>query len=326
MATVSNANLIAGLYVAFFNRAPDAEGLSFWLGQFNAGATVRNLAAGFAGHPVFEATYGGMNNQQFVEAVYVNMLGAAGDTTGISHWVGQLNGGQLTRDQMVADFVYSALSADLDAARASGQLTQAEYDVAVQRQQTITNKTNIGVMFAQQLGETTNLAPGTDPQSKASLEADLSYRSAQAIIASINADGNSMTQSGNLILSAAEFLAGQNSSSFTLVAMDDSRMSYAGRDGAPDIYLFNSNNFDNGDTVRLTDFERMDQLILGTQYGHRNKAPSQGDNTMLEVFVEQKGSNVLMTVERNMAGTDVVKIEILGVTVEEIVPTGNFLP
>src|SRR5699024_2504903 len=152
---------------------PDEEGLAFWLGQFNGGATVRNLAEGFAGHPVFEATYGGMNHQQFVEAVYVNMLGAAGDITGINFWVGQLNGGQLSRDQMVADFVHSALSTDLDAAFDAGQLTQAEYDVALQRQQTITNKTDIGVMFAQQLGSTTNLSPATDPGSKASLEADL---------------------------------------------------------------------------------------------------------------------------------------------------------
>ncbi len=135
MPTPTNKQIISALYVATFNRAPDQAGLNFWDASFtaNSAAAISKLAAGFASHPVFTETYGSLTNLAFVQAIYTNVLGAAGDEGGILFWNNALNAG-LSRSDFLAAFVKSALSADLGAALASGTLTQAEYDAAVIRQ------------------------------------------------------------------------------------------------------------------------------------------------------------------------------------------------
>ena len=140
MPTPTNKQIISALYVATFNRAPDQTGLNFWDASFtsDSAAAISQLAAGFTSHPVFTETYGSLSNLAFVQAIYTNVLGAAGDEAGILFWNNALNAG-LSRSNFLAAFVKSALSADLDAALASGALTQAEYDVAVIRQDWLYN-------------------------------------------------------------------------------------------------------------------------------------------------------------------------------------------
>ena len=63
---ISNQQIIAGLYVAFYNRAPDKTGLAYWdarAGSENSQAIFQEIAAGFAEHPMFTTLYDGMNNQ-----------------------------------------------------------------------------------------------------------------------------------------------------------------------------------------------------------------------------------------------------------------------
>jgi len=47
---------------------------------------LRELSSGFASHPGFINTYGDLDNREFVEAIYQNVLGQAGDTKGIEYW------------------------------------------------------------------------------------------------------------------------------------------------------------------------------------------------------------------------------------------------
>ena len=62
--TVLTEQKIAGLYAAFFNRAPDMSGLSYWTNRANiaqtngqgASGVFKELSAGFATHPVFTST------------------------------------------------------------------------------------------------------------------------------------------------------------------------------------------------------------------------------------------------------------------------------
>ena len=111
--------------------------------------------------PVFVQLYPpSMSNLDFVQAVYTNVLGTSGDSAGILFWTNALNAGQ-SKSDFLAAFVTSALSADLAAAKASGALSEAEYNAAVLRQDTITNKADVGVTYALTLGAASNLAPGT---------------------------------------------------------------------------------------------------------------------------------------------------------------------
>lgn len=185
MANVTNEQKIAGLYTAFFNRAPDADGLNYWKEQFTESATVNDLAAQFAAHPVFTETYAGLTDVQFVQQIYVNVLGAEGDAAGIDYWVNFLktSEGENVRADFVAQFVEDALTVDLSAFT---DLTAAELAVAQQRQDTLTNKVDAGLYFAEQFGTASNITTDGD------ITLDPAYLAAQAAIANVTADPASL--------------------------------------------------------------------------------------------------------------------------------------
>lgn len=54
MATT--AELITQLYVGYYNRAPDPEGLNYWIGRANAGVSMADIANSFAASPEAIAT------------------------------------------------------------------------------------------------------------------------------------------------------------------------------------------------------------------------------------------------------------------------------
>jgi hypothetical protein len=200
MPTATNRQVISALYVATFNRAPDKAGLTFWEAQFaiNSADAVRQLAAGFASHPAFTQLYGSLDNLAFVEAIYIDVLGAQGDAGGISYWNNTLNAG-MTRSDFLVAFVESALTADLNAALDAGLLTQSEYDAAVIRQDYFTNKANVSLYFADTLGAKSNLSPGTDTSTIAGLNADPAYQASQAILCGVTNDDNSVLAEDALI-------------------------------------------------------------------------------------------------------------------------------
>lgn len=180
MATATNAQKIAGLYAAFFERAPDAAGLSYWEGQFTGNATVNTIAVQFAANPVFAATYGSLTDVQFVNAVYQNVLGAAGDAAGVDYWVSQLKtGGADARANFVAQFVNDALTVDV---ASFTNLTAEERAVAQGRQDTLTNKANVGLHFAEKFGAASNITATGD------ITKDPAYLAAQAAIKNVTAD------------------------------------------------------------------------------------------------------------------------------------------
>ncbi|MEZ5379585.1 MAG: DUF4214 domain-containing protein [Acidimicrobiales bacterium] len=78
------------LYWAYFDRAPDAAGLSFWTGRRLAGASLDSIADAFGESEEFTATYGPLDDAAFVDLVYRNVLDRSPDTAGAAFWRGQL--------------------------------------------------------------------------------------------------------------------------------------------------------------------------------------------------------------------------------------------
>lgn len=98
-----NAAFVARLYDAALNRLPDLNGLATWRGMLDAGQFTQQTAAfAFVGSAEFQNLYGGLNNQQLVQAVYLNALNRPADTGGLATWTAALNNG-LSR----ADFILS---------------------------------------------------------------------------------------------------------------------------------------------------------------------------------------------------------------------------
>lgn len=93
---------VGRLYLAYFQRQGDAGGFSHWLRQRANGLDINAISAAFADSPEFQQTYGSLNNQQFVDLIYQNVLGRAGEAEGRSFWTTTLNKGTSRGAVMVA--------------------------------------------------------------------------------------------------------------------------------------------------------------------------------------------------------------------------------
>ena len=110
----SNLQQLQELYVAFFNRVPDADGLEFWIGQFNGGQSINQIAESFynSGIAFSELTgiSAGMTNTSFINVIYNNVLGRSNgaDPEGLSFWTTALRSGVETKATLVASIITSA--------------------------------------------------------------------------------------------------------------------------------------------------------------------------------------------------------------------------
>lgn len=121
------------LYIASFNRAPDALGLDYWGSQLKDGMSLQAIAKSFFTQPETAAAYpAGQSTQDFVTKVYNNVLNRGPDADGLAYWSGQLQANQVSRD--------SFLLAILNGAHANAG--------AGADQQTLTNKELVGAHFA----------------------------------------------------------------------------------------------------------------------------------------------------------------------------------
>jgi hypothetical protein len=106
--------LLQELYVAFFNRVPEAEGLGFWIDQVAAGRNLASIADAFYAAALVYSDLTGysssMTNLDFVKVVYANVLGRTdgGDAEGLAFWSGALEQGTETRGSLVEAILDSA--------------------------------------------------------------------------------------------------------------------------------------------------------------------------------------------------------------------------
>ncbi|MCU1455803.1 MAG: hypothetical protein JWN46_3949 [Acidimicrobiales bacterium] len=101
---LTNVDPTTRLYFAYFGRAPDAAGLTHWVARKRAGVSLTAISGAFATSSEFTKKYGSLTNQQFVELVYQNVLGRAGDPTGVAYWTGELDAGRRDRGVVMAGF------------------------------------------------------------------------------------------------------------------------------------------------------------------------------------------------------------------------------
>ena len=131
------------LYIAYFNRAPDAIGLNFWGTAFASGTTLEEMATLFIDQEETLAAYPpGTSNTVFAETVFDNVLGRTPDQAGLDFWVGSLDSGDVTRDQFILEVLRGAKS------ELKPELGQDFVDQQLADQEFLTNKTDIGAYFA----------------------------------------------------------------------------------------------------------------------------------------------------------------------------------
>ncbi|MFG6621252.1 DUF4214 domain-containing protein, partial [Sulfitobacter sp. 1A05707] len=141
MATTAQINAIAALYAGYFNRAPDPEGLQFWIDQIDGGRDFNTIAEDFAASEEATSLYPYLtapdvaSPSTFITNVYQNLFNRAPDAEGLQFWTDVLNSGSVS----VADMIEAIIEGAVDAPNA----TPPTFDKT-----TLDNKVEVGLDFA----------------------------------------------------------------------------------------------------------------------------------------------------------------------------------
>lgn len=129
-ASPSQQLAIANVYLALFNRAPDASGFVFWTQALANGASLAAVTGSFVASPEARAIYpASQTADQFVSAFYQTVFGRTVDAGGLTFWTSVLNsnggaGSSAARADLVSKLV-TIVGAPLTAKPAD--LTDAQY-------------------------------------------------------------------------------------------------------------------------------------------------------------------------------------------------------
>jgi hypothetical protein len=119
------------LYVATFNRAPDAGGLSYWAND--AGLDLEGIAKSFFDQDETKEAYPtNSSNTDFVEAVYQNLFNRASEQAGLDYWVAELDSGRITK----STFILAVINGAQDTEEFGNDAT------------ILANKTTVGLAFS----------------------------------------------------------------------------------------------------------------------------------------------------------------------------------
>lgn len=100
---------LTDMYIAYFDRAPDAVGLFYWASRLADGMTLPEIAKSFFVQPETFAAYPvGQSHLEFVTKVYNNMLGRAPDAAGLEYWTNDLATGAVSKDEFMLAVIYGA--------------------------------------------------------------------------------------------------------------------------------------------------------------------------------------------------------------------------
>ncbi len=97
------------LYQAAFDRAPDLQGLGYWIAQLDHGASLLAVAQSFIVSPEFRYLYGNTaDHYNVVVQLYENVLHRGIDQAGLNFWVHALDSRQATLPEVLVAFSESS--------------------------------------------------------------------------------------------------------------------------------------------------------------------------------------------------------------------------
>jgi hypothetical protein len=115
-------NEVNAYYEEFLHRVPDATAVS-WVNDLEAGVSEQVVVEGILNSPEYQSEH--QDPTEFVQDLYIDVLGRVGEGQGVTAWVSALDSG-FTREQVVADFVQSNEAVD--------QLVDSYYTAFLHRQ------------------------------------------------------------------------------------------------------------------------------------------------------------------------------------------------
>lgn len=95
---------VVRLYLAGLGRLPDGGGLDYWTRRHLDGVRIVRLADQFLGSSEFARRYGNPSDADFVDLLYVNVLGRVSDVAGADYWTRRLQAGAIDRAGLLVQF------------------------------------------------------------------------------------------------------------------------------------------------------------------------------------------------------------------------------
>ncbi len=114
VAARAEVDTVVDFYRGLLSRLPDSSGFNFWVGQFRTAqcaggnavyAQVEAISSAYASSAEYSAR--NRTNSQYVGDLYNAFLRRGGDLDGVKYWIGQLDSGAQTRDQLRQAFIAS---------------------------------------------------------------------------------------------------------------------------------------------------------------------------------------------------------------------------
>lgn len=119
------------MYIAYFDRAPDALGLNYWGTRLSQGMTLDEIATSFFVQPETTALYPDtLDNGALVRAAYDNFLERAPDQAGLDYWTSELDAG-FSRGKFMLALINGARANDAPEAQLDVQTIEAKADIGV---------------------------------------------------------------------------------------------------------------------------------------------------------------------------------------------------
>lgn len=101
------------LYVAYFGRPADPDGMDYWTDALDANSIgMADVSASFAASQEYRDTYAGLDNRAIVAEVYQNLFGRAGEEAGVNYWTDLMDRGVISIDDVVKDISEAANGSD----------------------------------------------------------------------------------------------------------------------------------------------------------------------------------------------------------------------
>lgn len=117
MATAEN--IVTQLYIGYFNRAPDPEGLGYWISRLDAGASIAAISDSFSLSPEAKELYPFLSSssststadvETFLRDFYQNIFGREIDPDGLAYYTAQVRDGHTAPSQIVTQILDNALT------------------------------------------------------------------------------------------------------------------------------------------------------------------------------------------------------------------------
>lgn len=185
MAT--NAELVARLYIAYYDRAPDPVGLEYWIGRLNAGVSLTDIANSFAASPEAKSTYpyflapNVLSPDDFLAQVYLNVFGRAIDTgpgSGLEYYGAKLAAG-VSPGEVLLEIIQNAVT----------NTTPGNTDAAF-----LANKVEVGLDWAQTAGNSYDVPGISLYEADGETLTDAALASAHGVIDGVTADPASVDE------------------------------------------------------------------------------------------------------------------------------------